>query len=363
MGLFDKVKNIANDALDKGKELANEALDKTKEKMNAEIIQEKLSQGISDAIEKVSNEREEYYKNHANPNISEIANIVQSCSNKNAAISGGAGMIPGPWGMAASIPEILLVMKNQMAMIYDIAKAHGHTKVEKELIIAILFGAVGNAATSLVVVHGQKIMAKRVGARALQKVIHILGGKITQQMAKSMAAKWLPVAGAVAMAAWSKYSTSKIGDKAIEVFSKEIEFENDETFEITTEDLPAVNNETSSDTTKTKIEILINLMKIDGKIDEEEVKYVQGFIEKSNLSNDDEMVLIEQLGGSDKIKVDYTLFKSNQEEALYLLIDLIALAKVDGEFHVTEKMFIKNIAKTIEFSEDDLAELMSDMTL
>lgn len=267
-------------------------------------------------------------------------------------------MIPGPWGMAASIPEILLVMKNQMTMIYDIAKAHGHEKVEKELIIAVLFGAVGNAATSLIVVHGQKIMAKRVGARALQKIIHVLGGKITQQMAKSMAAKWLPVAGAVAMAAWSKYSTNKIGDKAIEVFSREIEFENNETLEMTADDFIVEHSETTQDNEKTKIQILINLMKIDGNIDDEEVKYIQSFIEKSNLSSEDEILLIEQLGGSDKIKVDYESFKNNQEEALYLLIDLMALAKVDGEFHVTEKMFIKNIAKTIEFNENDLAELM-----
>lgn len=363
MGLLDRVKNIANDTIDKSKELANSALDKTKEKINGEIIQEKVSQGISDAIERVSNEREEYYKNHSNPSIDEISNIIQSYSNKNAIISGGAGMIPGPWGMAASIPEIVAVIKNQMSMIYDIAKAHGYKKVEKELILAVLFGAIGNAATSLIVIHGQKIMAKRVGARALQKVIQILGGKITQQMAKSMAAKWLPVAGAVAMATWSKYSTHKIGNKAIEVFSKDIEFENDEAFEPDAESLVIENTDLSYNISKVKIQILINLMKIDGNIDGEEIKYIQNNVEKANLSNEDEMLLIEQLGGSDRIKVDYAIFKENQEDSLYLLIDLIALAKIDGEFHVTEKMFIKNIAKTIEFNEDDLNELMSDTIL
>ena len=161
--------------------------------MSGDTIQEKLSQGLADTVEKVSNERETYYKNHSNPSKNEISQIIQSYGNKNAVISGGAGLIPGPWGMAASIPEIVAVIKNQMSMVYDIAKAHGHAKVEKELIIAVLFGAVGNATTSLIVVQGQKIMVKRVGARALQNIIKILGGKITQQMAKSMAAKWLPI--------------------------------------------------------------------------------------------------------------------------------------------------------------------------
>jgi uncharacterized tellurite resistance protein B-like protein len=359
MGIFDKIKNITNDAIDKSKELASSALDKTKEKISVEIIQEKLSQGISDAIEKVSNEREEHYRNYSNPSKDEISKIIQSCGNKNAVISGGAGMIPGPWGMAASVPEISAVIKNQMIMIYDIAKAYGYEKVEKELIIAVLFGAVGNAATNLVVIQGQKIMAKRVGARALQNIIKILGGKITQQMAKSMAAKWLPVAGAIAMASWSKYSTHKIGNKAIEVFSKDIEFQSDETLEINVQNLVVENTGSGNNTSKVKIEILINLMKIDGNIDEKEVKHIQNFIEKSNLSNEDEIQLIEQLGRSDKIKVDYSVFKDNQEDSLYLLIDLIALSKVDKNFHVTEKMFIKNVAKIIDFNEEDLAELIN----
>ncbi len=62
------------------------------------------------------------------------------------------------------------------------------------------------------------MFVKRVGAQALQKIIVILGGKITQQAAKSMAAKWLPIAGATAMAACSKYSTKKIGTKAVVKF-------------------------------------------------------------------------------------------------------------------------------------------------
>ncbi len=329
------------------------------DKVNGDMIQEKLSQGLADAVEKVSHEREEYYKDHSNPSKNEISYIIQSYGNKNAVISGGAGMIPGPWGMAASIPEIVAVIKNQMSMIYDIAKAHGHAKVEKELIIAVLFGAVGNATTSLIVVQGQKIMVKRVGARALQNIIKILGGKITQQMAKSMAAKWLPIAGAVAMATWSKYSTHQIGNKAIEVFSRSIEFENDEMLEINTPDLAIEDTDLSGSISKVKIQTLINLMKIDGHIDEKEVQYIQNFIEKSNLSNEDEMQLIEQLGSSDKIKVDYSLFKDNHEDGLYLLIDLIALAKVDEKFDVTEKMFVKNIAKTIGFNENDLAELLN----
>lgn len=352
MVIFDKVKNLANGALDK-----------SKEKFNKEEIQAKLSQGIADAVEKVSKERDEYYADNPAPSKESIESIIQNYSNQNALISGGAGLIPGPLGMAAAIPEIIAVMRNQLKMAYDIGKANGQDKITKELLIAIVFAGTGQSAVGLLVIHGQKVMAKRVGARALQSIIKILGGKITQQVAKSMAAKWIPLAGAVAMATWSKYSTHKIGNKAAEILSKEIEFldTDEETIEEALE-IEEVAIETLEDTsnelTKLKISSFINLMKIDGNIDDEEVKFIENFIDKSNLTSEEQMSLIEQIGSNEKVAVDYTLFKYSTEEALYLLIDLIAIAKVDGEFHMTEKMFIKTVGKSLEFDADDLKELM-----
>jgi uncharacterized tellurite resistance protein B-like protein len=323
-------------------------------------LSDKISQGLSDAVIKVTNSREEHYKNNPVPTIDSIGIIIQSYSNKNAAISGGAGIIPGPLGMAAAVPEIMLVTKNQIEMIYDIAKAHGQNpeKITNELIIGILFGAMGQGATALFIVQGQKVMAKRVGARALQNLIKILGGKITQQAAKSMAAKWVPVAGAIAMASWSKYSTTKIGANAIEIFSKEIEIVEFEVSEDTLSDNVTDTIENLDSINKTKIEVLINLMKIDGKIDDKEIEFIENFIKKTDLSSEDKMDLIGKIGDSAKIKIDYTPFKEDKEEGLHLLIDLISLAKADGQFHITEKMFIKEIAKILEFSATDIIELM-----
>lgn len=361
MSFFNKMKDVANIALDKGKEIASSALDKGSEQTNINTIQERISQGISNAVERVLDEREKHYRENSTPDVNSIKSIIQDYSNKNAVISGGAGLIPGPLGMAASVPEIVAVTRNQISMVYDIGKAHGHEKITTELLMAILFATSGQGTVSLLVIHGQKVMAKRVGARALQSIIKALGGRITQQAAKSMAAKWLPVAGAIAMATWSKYSTQKIGDHAIEIFSKEIEFIDVEIGEIQEQDLQTQDNTIvqPNEFAKLKIEILINLMKIDGTLEDEEIKFIEHFIEMSNLSNAETMSLIEQIASTEKMQIDYLIFKNNKEEGLHLLIDLIALAKVDGKFHITEKMFIKNIGRVLEFSEDDVKELMA----
>lgn len=379
MGLFDKAKDLASDAvargkkeleegiikekiLDKAKDIATNAVAKVNNKLDNSAINEKVSAGIMSVVDKVSEEREAYYISNSVPTLDELPLIIESYSHKNAAISGGAALVPGPLGMAAAIPEIVAVMKYQMNMVYDIAKAHGHSEINKELIIAVLMGGLGNGATGLIVVHGQKVMAKRVGARAFQQVVKALGGKITQETAKSMAAKWLPVAGAVAMATWSKYITQRIGKQAIEVFSKEIKIDDIPT-EITDIELiiyEETNNQASLiQIDKTKIEIMINLMNLDGKADDKEVQYIGDFIDKSSIDTNDKMALIEQIHAGKKIAVDYEIFKISKEDSLFLLIDLIALAKVDGEFHITEKMYIKEIAKMLGFDENDTKELMN----
>ena len=346
MGIFDKVKEIASNSINTGKETANE-----------ETIKSKISEGISSAVNKVSEERENYYKKNNVPSIDSIDNIISDYSNKNALISGGASIIPGPLGMAAAIPEIIAVSNNQLEMIYDFAKANGQKEIYKELLITVLLSAMGNASGNLLIVHGQKIMAKRVGARVLQTLIKLLGGKITQQIAKSMAAKWIPIAGAIAMAAWSKYTTNKIGQKAKEVFSKEIVFENSEINESNIIDIVDEKINLKS-IQKTKVQILINLIKIDNNIDSSEIKFIEDFMDKIELDIDDKMDLIQQLNSQNKISADYNILKNNNEEILYLLIDLVALAKIDNEFHITEKLFIKEIAKILEFNQEELQLLM-----
>ena len=81
-------------------------------------------------------------------------------------------------------------------------------------------------------------------------------------------------------------------------------------------------------------------------------------MEKVDLSIDDKMELIQELTTKNKISVNYSVLKDNSEEVLYLLLDLISLAKIDGKFHVTEKLFIKEVAKTLNFNQDELVLLI-----
>lgn len=48
-----------------------------------------------------------------------------------------------------------------------------------------------------------------------------MGGRVTQQVLKAAIGRWLPVVGALALGAWSYYTTQKIGKYAVSIFEKE----------------------------------------------------------------------------------------------------------------------------------------------
>jgi hypothetical protein len=91
-----------------------------------------------------------------------------------------------------------------------------------------------------------------------------------------------------------------------------------------------------------KIKTLINLMKVDGSIEPQEKEYLKTIITNANLTSA-EIQEIKNSWSSQRIEVDYSLIAKYPDDTLGLLIDLIALAlaKRDGDFHITEKMYIK----------------------
>ena len=185
-----------------------------------------LHSALNSAFDYVIENRSDYYrKNPSNlPQLNSVSGLISSYTRNNAAISGGASLIPGPWGMAAVIPELTLVIRNQIQMVYDIGVANGkQAQLTKELLIGIFLTAMGSSAGSLLTIHGGKILVRRASLQVIQKIIAMLGGRVTQQVIKSSISKWLPVVGAGAMAAWTGYMTKNIGEKANELFKLEIE--------------------------------------------------------------------------------------------------------------------------------------------
>lgn len=66
----------------------------------AEAFQQKLSDGLMGLFELVISNRRGYYAQHPEniPTRESVGAIIDSYSTKNAVISGGFNLVPGPWG-------------------------------------------------------------------------------------------------------------------------------------------------------------------------------------------------------------------------------------------------------------------------
>jgi uncharacterized membrane protein YebE (DUF533 family) len=262
----------------------------------------------------------------------------------------------------------MLVIRNQIALIYDVAAANGRKEmITKELLLGVFVSAMGSAAGSVLVMHGSKILVRRVSLQVMQKLIALLGGKITQQAIKSAVSKWFPGVGAAAMAAWTGYLTRQIGNKAKEIFKHEIV--NDPTtpdiqlpppLEAPQAGIGALVLENSAGALEFyKLQVLIGLARIDGKISGQEEDFIGEALSSGDLTEAQRERLIASLAGKPAELEGLEALAADPDSAIGLLSSMVALAVKDAEFHVAERLYIKRIGERLGFSAADIDDLIA----
>ena len=334
-----------------------------------EQMETKITDGLQTAFESVLESRNEYYQNNPDkiPGPAAVDALVRAAVTQNAAISGGASLIPGPWGMLAVVPELLLVINNQIKLIYDIGAAHGRKEmITKELLLGVFISAAGSSAGSLLVMQGSKVLVRRASLQVMQKMIALLGGRITQQALKSAISKWLPGIGAAAMAAWTGYLTKQIGDKAREIFQHEIvndpstpDIELIKPVVVAESTIEVVGDEADDLLEFCKLQVLVDLAKIDGRLAEEELRFIDDAMESNELNTSQRERIRAALDGRSEALQGIDLVAAKPDSAIALLSNMVALANKDADFHITEKLYIRKVGGLLGFSQGDVDEIIA----
>lgn len=346
-------------------------------------LQGKITESLYGLFEEVLAKRASLYARspQQRPNRADVDAIIARAANTNAVVAAAANLIPGPLGMVAAVPEILVVLRNQTEMIYDIGVAYGQERfMRAELVVGLLTNAVGGSTTSLVMVQGGKLLVRRASLRVMQKVIAMLGGQITQRVLKSMIGKWLPVVGAAAMAAWARYTTKQLGEQAASMLALTIVDAGsaDEPPQLlgagseapatppTMPTLPVAPpaewaqsrrpevDDLETRVERAKIQTLINLMLADGAAHPEEVAMIGGLINESRLSLEERQRLVGDLAAGRRCQVDFTAFASSPDDRMGLLFAMVGLALRDGTLHIAERLYLKQAGQQLGFSEADV---------
>lgn len=324
-----------------------------------------LSGKLFGAFDSGVDARRKHYEAHPDqaPTAAAIDSIISSCANTNALIAGGFSLIPGPWGLIALIPEMVMVVQNQVKMICDIGVASGKKDVlTRELVLSVALSASGTSAMTVLTMRGSTLLVRRTSLRVFQRLVRALAGRVTQQMLRSAVAKWLPFIGAVAIAVWTRYTTMEIGRKAKEMFAGDIEIEPQDGEDAGEGDEAAGAVETNraskakaatagtDDMAVTKLLVLDDLMRCDGQATPTEQGYIAELMSRSGLSAAGRTALVRRMDEPSPRRVDLGPFLADRDEAIALLMDMAALVLRDGQVKASERAFVLKVGSEIGLS-------------
>ena len=160
----------------------------------------------------------------------EAARKVANTAAVNAAAAAGSlALPPGPLGWLTVLPELVLVWKIQAQMVADIAAFHGkkHVLTREQMLYCLFRHTASQAVRDLVVRAGERMIVRRATVKALNAVAQRVGATVTQRALARTTARWLPVVGALGVAAYAYYDTAQVAKSAIELFEQDVDVEPD----------------------------------------------------------------------------------------------------------------------------------------
>ncbi len=151
--------------------------------------------------------------------------LMKKAALKAATISGTLALPPGSLGVITVLPDLIGIWRLQAQLVSDIAAAYGvQASLTRETMLYCLFRhAAAQVIRDLVTRVGERIVVQRAWWRLNRKALQRVGFEATQRAMRRGLARFLPLIGALGVAAYAYYDTAQVGQTAIEFFSKEIE--------------------------------------------------------------------------------------------------------------------------------------------
>ena len=150
--------------------------------------------------------------------------LTTTAALKAATISGSLALPPGPLGLVTVLPDLYAVWRVQAKLVSDIAAVYGQTAfLSQESMAWCLFRhAAAQAVRDVVTRIGERVVVNGTSLRALETILTRLGVVTTQRLLQKGAACFIPMVGALGVAAYAYYDTGQVGHTAIDLFGREI---------------------------------------------------------------------------------------------------------------------------------------------
>ena len=325
--------------------------------------------------------------------IDRIANAcINSHTTKVTTISTVAGM-PGGFAMAATIPADMaqyywhvFVLSQKLAYLYgfpDLRDEKGNlTDTASDLLtlfVGVMMGAsAANQAIKGVAKELAKQVVKRLPQKALTKTIYYpiikqvakwIGVKLTKETFAKGVGKAIPILGGIISGgltlATFRPSAKRLQRKLQEEMSllnesSSADYVGEHEDEYVDFDDVVVENSQEGSVSKEKLSLmlLINIAKVDHDFTEKKKEFINELIENSELSEDEQLELAASYNTNDIFQIDFNVFRGDDVCVVGLIEKMVLLSKLDGKISLAEKIYLKKVARELNFSPEDLEDLL-----
>jgi hypothetical protein len=148
--------------------------------------------------------------------------LIADASLKAAGISGTVALHAAPSAWPVIVSELAAIWRLQAQMVADVGAAFGQKgRLTEESIFYCLFRHAAAQFLRELVTGLVERCAARKSLRSTETALEKIGTEILQRITRQKSSRWLPVLGALAVAAYAYYDTDQVGQTAIEFFSQD----------------------------------------------------------------------------------------------------------------------------------------------
>jgi len=150
--------------------------------------------------------------------------LTTTAALKAATISGSLALPPGPLGLVTVLPDLYAVWRVQAQLVSDVAAVHGQTAfLSRESMVWCLFRhAAAQVVRDVATRVGERVVVNGITLHVLESLLTKVGVTTTRRVLEKGAARFIPAAGALGVAAYAYYDTRQVGHAAIDLFGQEI---------------------------------------------------------------------------------------------------------------------------------------------
>jgi uncharacterized protein (DUF697 family) len=153
----------------------------------------------------------------------EAERIARQAAHRAALLSGSLALPPGPVGLLTILPDLYLIWRVQRQMVADIFSLHGRSAelTPTHMAYCLFRHLASHLLKDAAVRAGERLVVRELSRGALQSALSTVGGRLAHRVVGSAASRWLPVAGAAAVAAYAYWDTLQVAKAAYRLLGRD----------------------------------------------------------------------------------------------------------------------------------------------